>query len=117
MDGVKFAQLFEEAIPEEVIRSFMKQLFSAVSHIHQKGYMHRDIKLDNILFSLAGDADQEIGDIKLCDFGQACKIGRSRITNSEEVFGSTGYLAPEAIQPNTKYNEKVDVYSLGVILY
>jgi len=83
-------------------------LLSAVSHAHENGFAHRDIKLENIL--IGNDYS-----LKLADFGFAAKIHENR--KFERVLGTEGYMAPE-IQANLKYDGKnVDVFALGVVLF
>ncbi|CAK67689.1 unnamed protein product (macronuclear) [Paramecium tetraurelia] len=73
--------------------------------IHSLGYVHRDIKLENILI----DKDQ----IKIIDFGFAEQINREFLTSGQ---GTIGYMAPE-IFTHTPYTEVGDVFSLGVVYY
>ena len=75
--------------------------------------MHRDIKPENVLVNL--NANGQIKDLKLTDFGQSCKIYKN--TKPSSKFGTVGYQAPEAIQGAVRFDEKVDSWSLGVILY
>ena len=73
--------------------------------------MHRDIKPENILLSV--DEDGEILDLKLADFGMVCEFGQQQVIDE---FGTMGYQAPEVIL-RRKYDEKVDNWSLGVLLF
>ena len=73
--------------------------------------MHRDIKPENLI--LVDNANEEELQIKLADFGLAA------FTSDELLFkrcGTPGYVAPEILD-DKKYNEKVDVFSAGIILY
>ncbi|CAD8212932.1 unnamed protein product [Paramecium pentaurelia] len=93
---------------DEDIHIIFKQLVTAVNFMHEKGYMHRDLKPENIMFS------DSIYQLKLIDFGLTTKdSGRSKC-------GTPGYIAPEILNFDTKineYNEKCDIFSLGVIFY
>jgi len=75
--------------------------------------VHRDIKPENILFVKGGDT-HGMGNIKLCDFGTACKYEKD--LPLFQKYGSPNYIAPE-ILTGSGYNEKVDVWSAGVILF
>ena len=84
-----------------------------MKYCHENDIMHRDIKLENILVCI--DSKGRIYDLKVADFGLACKI--SDLDEQQyTVAGSVGYMAPEIIMKES-YNEKVDVFSLGIILY
>jgi serine/threonine protein kinase len=78
--------------------------------MHSKGMMHRDIKPENLILK----DNQNDWDIKIADFGLA-----TAINCGELIFkrcGTPGYVAPE-ILADEKYDEKVDIFSAGVILY
>lgn len=79
----------------------------AIAHCHQHGVAHRDIKPDNILFN-------SYNELKLADFGSAESFGNGGLMSG--IVGTPYYVAPEVIAGND-YNETVDVWSAGVILY
>lgn len=85
----------------------MKQLLEAVSHCHKLGVVHRDIKPDNLLFDGRNN-------LKVADFGSAVWLPEGRGVGG--VVGTPYYVAPEVLM-GREYNEKVDVWSAGVILY
>lgn len=74
--------------------------------------MHRDIKLENFFLDFNNKTQQIV--VKLGDFG-CSKIGR-RGKNFTGIIGSTFAMAPEMIK-GEKYSEKVDCWSLGILLY
>lgn len=88
----------------------MKKLLSALEHIHSKGIMHRDIKPENLI--LASKEDDY--NIKLADFGLATYVNLP--TQLFTRCGTPGYVAPEVLD-DLPYNEKVDIFSAGIILY
>ncbi|XP_027364028.1 phosphoenolpyruvate carboxylase kinase 1 [Abrus precatorius] len=94
-------------LPEPQAASLVKHLLLAVAHCHRLGVAHRDIKPDNILF----DSNDNL---KLADFGSAEWFGDGR--NMSGVVGTPYYVAPEVLL-GREYDEKVDVWSCGVILY
>lgn len=83
----------------------MKQLLIGLKSIHKLGVYHRDLKPQNILLK-----DNKI---LIADFGLA---GIPYIPDSEGSFKGTPYYMSPEVYNNKKYNEKVDIYSLGVIL-
>ncbi|CAD8153389.1 unnamed protein product [Paramecium pentaurelia] len=91
---------------EQQISNFMKQIFEGLKHIHSLNIMHRDIKLENILV-------KDSQTIVIADFGLAAK----KIPKFEyKKYGTPGYIAPEVL--NLKiYNEKIDIFSAGVVAY
>ncbi|CAD8139364.1 unnamed protein product [Paramecium octaurelia] len=94
---------------ESKIALIMFKIFDALEYLHTKNIMHRDIKLENIILK---DKSENF-DLKIADFGLAS------YTESELLIkrcGTPGYVAPEILQ-DQKYNEKVDVFSAGIILY
>ena len=99
-------------LSEDFTRKIMKQLISSLEFCQQNNICHRDIKLENVLYS----SDESNIKIKLIDFGFA-----SIIPCEEYLFqdfpGSMLYAAPELLE-GTPYNaRKSDVYSLGVLFY
>jgi serine/threonine protein kinase len=97
---------------EDEILTIMKQLLSAIEHIHYKEYIHRDIKHENILFSDKNDLQT----LRLVDFGLSTLFpGMINHTVSDKV-GTLLYMAPEQTD-NTSYTKKVDIYAWGIIMY
>lgn len=86
----------------------MQQLLEAVAYIHSMGYMHRDLKPENLMFRGG------IYLLKIIDFGLAIK------SLSFARCGTPGYVAPEILnidQNFVPYNEKCDMFSIGVVFY
>ena len=89
------------------IRYIMHEILQGLNFIHRQGFFHRDLKPDNLLWSLDGSR------LKLCDFGLAREI-RSRPPYSEYV-GTRWYRAPEIILRHEFYNSPVDIWAAGCI--
>lgn len=86
------------------------ELLKAVGYIHNAGACHRDIKPDNILYNPVK------GKIKIIDF-ELARIKKYSNSKLEMLtrYGLPSYRAPEMI--NSLYDEKVDIWSIGVIAY
>lgn len=92
---------------EEEALSITKQVLSAIYYMHSKGIVHRDIKPENMLI------EKKTKFIKLIDFGISTKISKGEILSSR--VGTPYYIAPEVLYK--KYNEKCDLWSIGVVIY
>jgi len=112
MEGGSLEKLIKTHIrlAENEIYSIFYQILKGVFFLHSKGIMHRDIKPDNILFS----KETELSSLKIADFSLADMFSPNKKINS--FCGTPGFMAPEIFSGN-HYDEKVDVYSLGLILY
>ncbi len=95
-------------LPEREARTIFRQVVYGLGHIHARGVLHRDIKLDNILL----DND---GGVKICDFGVSKII--SRFDMIKEQCGTPAYIAPEVISDEGYSGFYIDHWSLGVLLY
>nr|ABZ89189.1 hypothetical protein 46C02.15 [Coffea canephora] len=105
-----FTRVSRGPLMEPEAAQILKQLVSAISYCHHMGVAHRDIKPDNILFDTRGR-------LKLADFGSAEWFGMNCESGMMEgIVGTPYYVAPEVLR-GREYNEKVDMWSAGVILY
>lgn len=88
---------------------YMKQILNAVSYLHSKNVIHKDIRPQNIVF-VAPDL------LKILDFGVADFPGNEPRLPFYRDFGSVYYLSPELIRGDD-YDIRTDIYSLGVLFY
>ncbi|RYP04096.1 hypothetical protein DL765_010308 [Monosporascus sp. GIB2] len=96
-------------LPVEKVQKIFTQLVGAVSYVHLQSCVHRDLKLENILLD-------KHENVKLVDFGFTREYEGK--TNHLQTFcGTICYSAPEMLKGEKYAGEKVDVWSLGVILY
>ncbi|XP_037357996.1 serine/threonine-protein kinase ULK3 isoform X2 [Talpa occidentalis] len=96
-------------LPEKVARIFMQQLASALQFLHERNISHLDLKPQNILLS-----SLEKPHLKLADFGFAQHM--SPWDEKHVLRGSPLYMAPEMVC-RRQYDARVDLWSVGVILY
>ncbi|KAH8412096.1 hypothetical protein KR222_010863, partial [Zaprionus bogoriensis] len=87
-----------------------KQLLLAVKHMHSLGYVHRDIKAENVLL-LSEDR------LKLADFGFSTQLINGANQKLDTFCGSPPYAAPELFSDDHYIGAPVDVWALGILLY
>ncbi|TET38308.1 MAG: GAF domain-containing protein [Planctomycetota bacterium] len=97
---------FTDALDEDVISDYIAQVCRALEYVHSRGYIHYDIKPQNLL--VTGD-----GIVKLMDFGLSALAGRAL---GKRIRGTPTYTAPEIISL-APVDSRADLYSLGVTLY
>eukprot|EP00592_Proboscia_alata_P026969 CAMPEP_0194444248 /NCGR_PEP_ID=MMETSP0176-20130528/127161_1 /TAXON_ID=216777 /ORGANISM="Proboscia alata, Strain PI-D3" /LENGTH=1036 /DNA_ID=CAMNT_0039270601 /DNA_START=128 /DNA_END=3238 /DNA_ORIENTATION=+ len=94
---------------EESCARLVKQMLCSVRYIHSKGIIHRDLKLENFLFS----SHAEDSELKMIDFGLSKHFSSGEVQN--ESVGTPYTVAPEVIRRS--YDERCDLWSIGVITY
>ena len=110
--GELFDQIINKGPFDERYSAYiLYQIFSAINYCHKMNIVHRDLKPENIL--IVNKDENEYPFIKVCDFGTS-KIFEAGFVE-RKVVGSSYYIAPEVL--NRKYNEKCDIWSMGVIMY
>ena len=87
----------------------IKQILQAINYMHQQGITHRDLKLQNILLVHKGHFD-----VKVTDFGFSSFFDPKK--GLKDLVGTPLYMAPELLKEQ-KYNEKVDIWSIGIMAY
>lgn len=110
----------QRKVDVEKILTYIYQIVDAVSHIHDMQIIHRDVKPSNVFIT-------QDGCLKLGDFGLAKStldavtsnrrgLSRRKISSNTQHVGTQIYAAPEQIAGDI-YDEKVDIFSIGVILF
>jgi serine/threonine protein kinase len=88
-------------------------LAAALEHAFSRGFVHRDVKPENVLFDAQGTP-------KLCDFGLVKSLGASAyagLTRPGQGFGSVAYMPPEQVGNAVNADQRADIYSVGATLY
>ena len=107
--------LFDEMYEHEDGRSFShqeiktiaRQLLQTIATVHEAGYVHSDVKPENIMVSFSNDG---LIQLKLIDFGFCRPLGRSGTLTLK--CGTPGYMAPELLEGNG-YDTQADIFSIG----
>ncbi|XP_028830709.1 mitogen-activated protein kinase kinase kinase kinase 3-like [Denticeps clupeoides] len=94
------------AYKETEIAFVTKKVLEGLHHIHSNGYLHSDIRPQNILISDAGE-------VKIADLGDV-----THESLATEIYGIYGYMAPEMVKVDREYayDQKVDIWSLGMMM-
>ena len=79
---------------------------TGLAFLHSQGYIHRDIKSDNILMNSKGE-------VKLADFGYCAKLTQEKAKRTS-VVGTPYWMAPELVR-GQEYGVKVDIWSMGIL--
>jgi len=112
-DGGELVSYVEEkeGLPELECRQIFKQLCSAMETCHSQGVIHRDLKLENVLFESKARTR-----IKIVDFGIA---GRATPSVGEKTdAGTLKFMAPEVLKgTDTKASPMLDIWALGCMLF
>jgi tetratricopeptide (TPR) repeat protein len=105
-----------EGLPIDQVIHLAMGICSGLEAVHRGGIIHRDITPGNIL--LFGDGKER--DIpKLSDFGIAktSAIEDMNIPRSSAIYGSIHYMSPEQLDPEITFDQRSDLYSVGILLY
>lgn len=103
--------LHHKYLKENVAQKLFAQLVSGVDYMHCKGLIHRDLKLENLLLD-------KHKNVIISDFGFVNSYNREKGDFMKTSCGSPCYAAPELVLTQSPYEgKKVDIWSLGVILY
>uniref|UniRef100_A0A061QGE0 Camk cdpk protein kinase n=1 Tax=Tetraselmis sp. GSL018 TaxID=582737 RepID=A0A061QGE0_9CHLO len=100
-------------LSEKEARLVTERVLHAVQHLHKRGVVHRNLKPSKILFKDPGDFKQ----LYLVGFGMAALMQEDDEMCLSDSCGSALYVAPEVLAADCLYNEKCDLWSIGVILY
>lgn len=97
-----------DPFPQSYVKSMLHQILSGVEHIHEKWFLHRDLKTSNIL------VQQTKGRLALCDFGLA-RAYQDPLQPLTQMVVTLWYRPPELLFGETVYGPAVDMWSVGCI--
>ena len=110
--GELFDKLYEQPnarFSENDCRVLVNKMVAALNYLHQAGIAHRDLKLENFIFT----NKQDNAEIKLIDFGYSQNYLAK--DHMDSIVGTAYYISPEVLQGD--YTKSCDIWSMGVILY
>lgn len=113
MEYIECTDLLKKITSEEpnesTVKQVIKKILLTVKFLHSIGIIHRDLKPENILVYEKNDEMQ----IKIIDFGLSTFFVPGKLKKYK--CGTLGYMAPEIL--SGKYDEKVDLWSVGIIVF
>lgn len=122
--GSLLCSLLEEfsdgIMPERAVKRLLKEILSAVQHIHSQGMLHRDIKIDNLVVQVSDEPSSpggKIRNVKIIDFDIADPewIPNSPGICGPQWVGTVRNSAPETFRGS--FSQKSDLYSVGTVLF
>ena len=110
-----FIKITDVSYREKLIIPFITQMLSILHYIHINDIIHTDIKLSNILINETNNNQNDLKiNIKMIDFG-SCQI--EGLTDKYSIVSTYTIRAPEIYSYDMTYDNKIDIWSFGVILY
>lgn len=104
-------------IPEKWAKFYCAEIVLAIDAIHKMGFVHRDVKPDNMLLDKQGH-------VKLADFGSCVRMNENNLVWCDTAIGTPDYISPEVLESQSSasnlrkpYSNLCDWWSVGVVLY
>ena len=102
-------------IPDEISIEFLIEIFESIDYLHSENIIHCDIKPENYVV-IFDKKKNTIPHLKLIDFGNIRKMPQNKGQKLYNFSGTKEYMAPEALD-NTGFDEKIDEWAAGIIMY
>lgn len=98
-------------LPPAFVCTLLDQLLSGLAAVHAEDVVHRDVKPANVLLEATGRGRPKL---RLSDFGIAMRLGEPRLTETDLVVGTPGYLAPEQMM-GAEPDFPADLFAVGLV--
>jgi len=98
-------------LPPSFVCTLLDQLLSGLAAVHAEGVVHRDIKPANLLLEATGAGRPRL---RLSDFGIAMRLGEPRLTETDLVVGTPGYISPEQMM-GSEPDFPADLFAVGLV--
>ena len=124
----KFKRTYGFPFTEKIVQHIMRKIVDAMCYLHRNKIVHRDLKLENILVNFNSEVDRQNlsmlkCDIKIVDFGYSVDLNHTYQNLAQTALGTPLYMAPTILrklrgyEPFKGYDEKIDIWSMGVLCY
>lgn len=101
--------IMENKLPKQNFWKYLKNIVRGIDYCHYNDIIHRDLKPENIIYDGIN--------LKLIDFGLSVPYASFRNYLDPDLAGTINYRAPECILGDEHYTTKIDIWSIGIIMY
>lgn len=102
---------------QDKLKSYCRDILSGLAHVHSKGLIHADMKVENVLTCAPLDESSDVFPVmKLCDFGLSQRLDKDGRLELSKKIGTIGYMAPE-LGTTEFVDQAIDMWSVGIMFY